>query len=396
MQGMPVNHATKTGVQEGGSVMRFAVEDPEGVGDWLNFGYAGAGEWARKVDDFSEGNAYPLKAYDVNDRDDVELEAHQHEVIDDLLPSESFYDNLDVMVIANRLSNHEIQFYHAMENMPEDGLVVYEKALSPRHKSHEKLIDNEDFMSGDQPDVMPSLHYYKKPAVQKAGEVVEEYNLQGISRVEVVTTEERMDRAWILTGLEGGIVTDFGSHAPELPIVALNGEFAEYPLITAQNWDMKPETDNPIQSNFNEAFEARWALQGERFQEVAYLDALVGKEFNEDLKQFRIEGRDPVEGEWQMHGYYGTDENPPSLELATENQDLEFDLSDFKPAKQAVVDEMVEVAKNGKTPELTPRDHAEIMRGIETVNRREGFFDDERELEMENWDGEPNLDFELF
>lgn len=375
------------------STRSFAVTDPEADGDWMNFGYAGAGEWARKVDEYSENDAYPLKAFDINPQEDVDLEADIHEVIDDKLPPENFYEHLDVFVIANRLSNHEIQFYHAVDNMPEDGLVVYEKALSPHYRSHEKMLNNDVVGSDDQPDVLPNLHYYKKPAVQKAGELVEEYDLEGISRVEVVTTEQRMDRPWILVEREGGIVTDFGSHAPELPIVALNGEFAEYPLIQAQNWDMNPLTENPFLDGRNEAFEARWALQGEKFGDVAYLDALVGKCFNQDRKQFLIQGEDPVEGEWAIRGYFGTDNNPPGLEMELGGQQHDFGLEDYPPAKQAVVDEMVDVAENGKEPELTAEDHAEIIRGIEKVNLRKGFFDDD--LEMEDWQGHPNIDFQL-
>jgi len=388
-EGMPLNSRGETG----DSVQDFAISDPEADGDWMNFGYAGAGEWPRKVDDYSGGDAYPLKAFDLKSKDDVELEAVMHEEIDDKLPSENFYDGLDVFVIANRVSNHELQLYHAVENMSENSLVVYEKALSPRYRSHQNMLDNDVIASEDKPNVLPNLHYYKKPAVQKAGEIVEEYDLEGISRVEVVTIEERLDREWILTEQEGGIVTDFGSHAPELPIVVLNGEFADYPLREAENWDMNPKTDNPMLDGRSEAFEARWALQGNRFDEEAYLDALVGKSFEQDMKQFMIEGDDPSEGEWSMHGYYGTEENPPLLEVDINGQSQVFDLEGYPSAKKAVVDEMVQVAKEGREPEFTPRDHAEIMRGIEKVNLRKGFFDDN--LQMKEWTGNPDLDFEI-
>ena len=389
-RGMPLN---TRGEEEDGSVQRFALTDSEADGEWMNFGYAGAGEWPRKVDEYSEGSAYPLKAFDIKPQENVELDAVMHEVIEDKLPPENFYDGLDVFVIANQLSNHEIQFYHAIEHMPEDGIVVYEKALSPHYRSHENMLNNDVIGNDDQPDVLPNLHYYKKPAVQKAGELVQEYDLEGISSVEVVTIEERLDRPWILTEQEGGIVTDFGSHAPELPIVALDGEFAEYPLIRAENWDMNSETDNPLLNGRNEAFEARWALEGERFAEVAYLDALVGKCFDQDMKQFLVQGEDPIQGEWSMHGYYGTDNKSPALEVQIGSQEQEFGLEEYNSAKKAVVDELVKVAKGVKEPELTPEDHAEIMRGIEKVNLRKGFFDDD--LQMKDWQGNPHLEFDL-
>ena len=136
MRGMPLVPGVE---QEGDDAQGFAVTDTGFDGDWMNFGYAGAGEWPRKVDEYSDGGAHPLKSFDIKPQEDVELQADNHKVIDDKLPPENFYDDLDVFVIANRLSNHEIQFYHAIENMPEDGLIVYEKALSPHYRSHETM-----------------------------------------------------------------------------------------------------------------------------------------------------------------------------------------------------------------------------------------------------------------
>lgn len=358
----------------------------------MNFGYAGAGEWARKVDDFSDDDAHALKTYDIKPEEEVELEADQHYEIDDLLPPEDFYEDLDVLVLANRVSNHETQFYHAMNHMDEDSLVITEKALGPRHVTHQRVAVNGELDEG--PDFIPTLHYWKKPAAQKTEEVMEEYDLEGINKIEVVAQEERMERGWILTPYEGGSVVDFGSHAPELPIINLDGRFTAEPLNYAVGWDTGSGIENEVLARYNEAFEASWNIEGDLFNEAATLNALVGKNFDEDRKEFLIEGVDPEIGGWEIHGHYGTREEPPALEFSTNEMYQEWDLSDRTAAKKAIVDDFMEIARGEKEPELTPEKHADMMRGLELANREIGLYRDE-ELKVEEWTGEPKLKYDL-
>lgn len=362
-----------------------------GEGGWLNFGYAGAGEWSRKIDEYSSRKAYPLKSYDVKSKEDIELEADYHEQIEELLPSNKFYRDLDVLVIGNFVRNHEIQFYHALEHMSE-GLIVYEKALSPRFESHKRYLDKE--IDDEQVKTVPTLHYWKKPAALKAEEVIEDYDLDSIESIEVIAQEQRLERPWCLTPPDGGSVVDFGSHVPELPLINLNGSFADNPLEFALGWNTNAEIEDEGFSRYNEAFEARWGIEGELFNENTYLDALVGKNFEQEKKQFLIKGNTSEHGSWRIKGYYGTKQNKPKLEFTSDELDRQWKLSNMPDAKKAVVDDLMDYAKEGNLPRLNSSKHAEIMKGLDLANQEIGLYQD-GELKIEEWEGVPKLDYEL-
>lgn len=64
MDGMPV----VSRVEQDESIQGFALTDPKADGDWMNFGYAGTGEWPIKIGNYSGGDAHPLKVFDVDQR----------------------------------------------------------------------------------------------------------------------------------------------------------------------------------------------------------------------------------------------------------------------------------------------------------------------------------------
>lgn len=368
----------------------------------VNIGYFGGGSWPKKVDDYSGDYAVPHKVSERKSEDQTPLDASNHYQLEpgDRFPDEGFYDDLDILVVSNLVSNHELQFYHAIENMPSDGLIVYEKALSPRFRSHKRMIENG---LEDTPEYTPSLHYIKKPAAMAAEALINGYDgskedqgLDGIQSVEVVCMEEELDteREWILSHYEGGMPLDYGTHAEELPVVNIGGRFPQdpdnaemVPNVTAQGFDMGADVSEEF-SAYPQAFSARMALEGDRFSENATLDMLMGKEFDQDQKFFRILGNDSTVGDWQITGFYGDTNNPPSLIFSSENEFEYFDLSDQPSAKKLLVDEYFNVF-NGQEPHMSPEEHAEIVRGTDSINTELGMFEDrpDEAIELSEYHG---------
>lgn len=361
------------------------------IEDRINVGFAGGGEWPSKIVDHSPDEFAPSKVYDIKSEEDTELSAEYHEQIEGLVPSENFYQDLDVLILANRVRNHETQMYHALKHMPEDSVIAYEKALGPRHHQHETFMElNKD---EDAPFTIPTLHYQKKPAALKAEEVIDKYDLDSIESIKVVAKEQRMDRGWTLSPPEGGSVVDFGIHAAELPIVNFGGRFADEPLVNAFGWNTQTDIKNDIVARYNEAFEAKWNIEGDLFREDgAELKAFVGKGFEEDQKQFLIEGNDDNLGDWKIRGFYGTEENDPFLEFSNGDMYNDWDLSDRPNAKEAVIDELIAYLEDGNEPRLDPATHTELTRGLDAANEEIGLNQDE-ELKVEKWRGTPMFDY---
>jgi hypothetical protein len=364
----------------------------------LNFGYAGAGEWAGKIDEFSDDQAYAFKAYDIKPYEEVDLELDNPDNFyqideDKMVPPEEFYEDVDVMVLSNLVQNHELQFYDAADHMPEDKLLVYEKALSPRAHSHERILSYED---DEAPDFVPTLHYWQKPAAKMAERVFDGFELDEITGMEIIATEQRLNRPWTLKSSEGGSVVDFGSHALELPVVNFDG-YLSHPIAgKAKGWDMNADIDDPKIDGYNEAFEASWNIEGGKFDGKTELRALIGKNFPQDRKEFLINGRDDRFGDWSMHGFYGTDDQQPYLEFWSDEIFQGWDLSDWPDAKNSVISDLMGVAMGSKEPELTPERHAEIMAGLDEVNSEMDLYRKQpEEFDFEEWKDTPELDYDL-